>query len=54
MPASLLPPTTTSINEPKSSSKFRLFMDELQGQADDQELSGGTQAIRPAYEYGDQ
>ena len=34
--------------------KFRLFMDELQGQADDQELSGGTQAIRPAYEYGDQ
>jgi len=34
--------------------KFRLFMGELQGQADDQELSGGTQAIRPAYEYGDQ
>ena len=28
--------------------KFRLFMDELQEQADDQELSGGTQAmLRP-------
>ena len=33
--------------------KFRLFMDELQGQADDQELSGGTQSIAPAYDYGD-
>ena len=34
--------------------KFVQFMTELQGQADDQELSGGTQAMRPAYEYGDQ
>jgi len=33
--------------------KFRLFMDELQAQADDQELSGGTQSIAPAYDYGD-
>lgn len=33
--------------------KFLQFLNELQGQADDQELSGGTQTIQPSYSYGD-
>lgn len=34
-------------------SKFQTFMAELQEQAYDQELNGSTNAIRPAYSYGD-
>ena len=33
--------------------KFNQFMAELQEQANDQELNGGTQAILPSYTYGD-
>lgn len=33
--------------------KFNQFLGEIQSQSDDQELSGGTNAIRPAYEYAD-
>lgn len=33
--------------------KYQQFIAEIQEQANDQELNGGTQAIRPAYEYGD-
>ena len=33
--------------------KYQQFLNEIQEQADDQELNGGTQQIRPAYEYGD-
>jgi len=33
--------------------KFNQFLGEVQEQANDQELSGGTNSIRPAYEYGD-
>jgi hypothetical protein len=31
--------------------KFQLFLSEIQEQANDQELQGGTQAILPAYSY---
>jgi hypothetical protein len=33
--------------------KFTQFMTEIQEQANDQELNGGIQALRPTYEYGD-
>jgi hypothetical protein len=33
--------------------RYTQFLAELQEQANDQELNGGTQAIRPAYEYRD-
>jgi hypothetical protein len=33
--------------------KFNQFLGELQEQANDQELNGGIQALRPTYEYGD-
>ena len=33
--------------------KFTQFLTEIQEQANDQELNGGTQSIAPAYEYGD-
>ena len=33
--------------------KYQLFLTEIQEQANDQELNGGTQSIAPAYEYGD-
>jgi hypothetical protein len=33
--------------------KFNQFLSEIQSQSDDQELSGGTNSIRPAYEYAD-
>lgn len=33
--------------------KYQAFLQEIQGQSDDQELNGGTQAIAPAYAYGD-
>jgi hypothetical protein len=33
--------------------KFNQFMGELQEQANDQELNGGIQVLRPTYEYGD-
>ena len=33
--------------------KYQAFLTEIQGQADDQELNGGTQAISPAYQFGD-
>jgi len=33
--------------------KYLQFLGEIQSQSDDQELNGGTQAIRPAYVYGD-
>lgn len=33
--------------------KFNQFLGEIQSQSDDQELSGGTNAIRPAYAYAD-
>ena len=33
--------------------KYQQFLSEIQEQANDQELNGGTQQIRPAYEYGD-
>lgn len=34
--------------------KFQQFLQEVQEQANDQELNGGTQAILPAYSYGDE
>ena len=33
--------------------KYTQFLTELQEQSNDQELNGGTQAIAPAYSYGD-
>lgn len=33
--------------------KFQQFLQEIQAQSDDQELSGGTNAIRPAYDFAD-
>ena len=33
--------------------KFQTFLSELQEQANDQELNGGTQAIQPASTYTD-
>lgn len=33
--------------------KFNQFLTEIQGQADDQELNGSTQAIAPAYHFED-
>lgn len=33
--------------------KYQAFLTEIQEQANDQELNGGTQSIRPAYEYRD-
>ena len=33
--------------------KYNQFLAELQQQADDQELNGGTQSIQPAYSYAD-
>jgi hypothetical protein len=33
--------------------KFNQFLTEVQGQADDQELNGSTQAISPAYHFED-
>ena len=33
--------------------KYTQFLTELQEQANDQELNGGTQSIRPAYEFRD-
>lgn len=33
--------------------KYIQFLTEIQEQANDQELNGGTQAIQPAYGYGD-
>ena len=33
--------------------KYTQFITEIQEQANDQELNGGTQSIAPAYDYGD-
>ena len=33
--------------------KYQQFLTEIQEQANDQELNGGTQSIAPAYDYGD-
>ena len=33
--------------------KYQAFLSEIQEQSNDQELNGGTQAIRPMYEYRD-
>ena len=33
--------------------KYQVFLSEIQEQANDQELNGGTQAIQPTYSYGD-
>ena len=33
--------------------KYVQFLNEIQEQANDQELNGGTQSIAPAYDYGD-
>jgi len=33
--------------------KYNQFLTEIQEQANDQELNGGTQAIQPAYSFGD-
>ena len=33
--------------------KYLQFLSEIQEQANDQELNGGTQQILPAYQYGD-
>ena len=33
--------------------KYQAFLNEIQEQANDQELNGGTQSIRPAYGYRD-
>ena len=33
--------------------KYVQFITEIQEQANDQELNGGTQSIAPAYSYGD-
>ena len=34
--------------------KFQQFLNELQSQADDQELQGGVQVVQPAYRYNDE
>lgn len=34
--------------------KYQTFLSEVQEQANDQELNGGSMAIMPAYSYGDQ
>ena len=33
--------------------KFIQFLDEIQEQANDQEMNGGVQSIQPSYQYAD-